>query len=159
MKINIFLITLVVLTMAACGNSKQQKQESETQSQPETKAANEEASASSSSAMNNHPGKKVYNSICLACHMADGSGVPGMHPPLIETEWVSGDKERLIDLVLNGMEGKIEVNGETYNSIMPPNSHLTDQQIADVLTYIRKSFGNNSSEITKAEVAKVRNAE
>jgi len=159
MKINIFLITLVVLTMAACGNSKQQNQESETQSQPETKAANEEASASSSSAMNNHPGKKVYNSICLACHMADGSGVPGMHPPLIETEWVSGDKERLIDLVLNGMEGKIEVNGETYNSIMPPNSHLTDQQIADVLTYIRKSFGNNSSEITKAEVAKVRNAE
>src|SRR5690606_12001881 len=105
----------------------------------------------------NHPGKKVYDSVCLACHMADGSGVPGMHPPLIQTDWVNGDKERLIEITLNGMSGKIEVNGETYNSIMPPHSHLSDKQIADVLTYIRQSFGNNASEITVPEVQKVRN--
>lgn len=143
---SIFFILLVFL-LSACGGRKQSSQQ-----QSQTRA-----SAEKSAQMANHPGKKVYDSFCLACHMADGSGVPGMHPPLIQTEWVTGDKERLIDITLNGMSGKIEVNGETYNSIMPPHSHLSDKQIADVLTYVRQSFGNNASEITVAEVQKVRN--
>ncbi|HDR52389.1 MAG TPA: cytochrome c [Mariniphaga anaerophila] len=147
MKINGILLLLLFLLIGACGGRKQNsRQQSQTP-----------VSAEKSAEMANHPGKKVYNTACLACHMADGSGVPGMHPPLIQTEWVTGDKERLIDITLNGMSGKIEVNGETYNSIMPPHSHLSDKQIADVLTYIRKSFGNNASEITVAEVQKVRN--
>jgi mono/diheme cytochrome c family protein len=146
---SIFFILLVFL-LSACGGRKQSSQQ---QTQPQTPVASAEKSAE----MANHPGKKVYQSFCLACHMADGSGVPGMHPPLIQTDWVTGDKERLIDITLNGMSGKIEVNGETYNSIMPPHSHLSDKQIADVLTYIRKSFGNDASEITVTEVQKVRN--
>jgi mono/diheme cytochrome c family protein len=146
---SIFFILLVFL-LSACGGRNQSSQQ---QTQPQTPVASAEKSAE----MANHPGKKVYQSFCLACHMADGTGVPGMHPPLIQTDWVTGDKERLIDITLNGMSGKIEVNGETYNSIMPPHSHLSDKQIADVLTYIRKSFGNDASEITVTEVQKVRN--
>ena len=88
--------------------------------------------------------------------MADGSGVPGMHPPLTNSDWVNGDKERLIKVILNGMQGKIEVDGETYNSVMPPQANLTDQQIADVLTFVRSNFGNNASEITNEEVSEVR---
>lgn len=107
--------------------------------------------------MANHPGKKVYDSVCLVCHMADGAGIRGMHPPLAKTDWVNGDKERLIEITLNGMSGKIEVNGQTYNGLMPPHSHLSDKQIADVLTYVRQSFGNSASEITVEEVQKVRN--
>ncbi len=142
------LFLLLAFLLSACGGRNQNSQQ-----QTQTPAANSEKSAE----MANHPGKKVYDSVCLACHMADGSGVPGMHPPLIQTDWVNGDKERLIEITLNGMSGKIEVNGETYNSIMPPHSHLSDKQIADVLTYIRQSFGNNASEITVPEVQKVRN--
>lgn len=149
MRINGIFILLLVIILGACSRKNQNSREKQT---PQT-----EVSTEKSAAMANHPGKKVYDSVCLACHMADGSGVPGMHPPLIQTEWVNGDKERLIEITLNGMSGKIEVNGETYNSVMPPHSHLSDKQIADVLTYIRQSFGNNASEITIDEVQKVRN--
>lgn len=156
MKINIILIIGVALLVAACGGKQQQNQQNEVLPPA---AVNEGQSdpAGSSETQVEHPGKEVYDAVCLACHMADGSGVPGMHPPITDTEWVTGDKERLIDLVLNGMSGEIEVKGETYNSIMPPHSHLTNKQIADVLSYIRTNFGNDASEITQQEVAKVRN--
>ena len=151
MKINTIAMLLLALTIGACG-SKGQKNEQQSAQQT---TGNVETT---SEIHPDHPGKKVYDSVCLACHMADGSGVPGMHPPLAETDWVTGDKERLIKLTLEGMSGKIEVNGEEYNSIMPPHSHLTNKQIADVLTYIRGSFGNNASEVTVEEVQEVRNS-
>jgi len=102
-----------------------------------------------------HPGERVYNVACLPCHQSDGNGVPGMHPPLSETEWVNGDKERLIRIVVEGIEGEIEVKGETYNSVMAPLSHLDAEQVADVLTFIRRSFGNDASEVTTEEVEQV----
>ncbi len=105
-----------------------------------------------------HPGKKVYGVACLACHQTDGNGVPGMYPPLRQTDWVNGDKERLIRIVVEGMVGEIEVHGQIYNSIMAPLAHLPPQQIADVLTYVRSSFGNNASEVTVNEVREVLNS-
>jgi mono/diheme cytochrome c family protein len=98
-------------------------------------------------------GKKVYLKNCLACHMADGAGVPGLNPPLGKTDWVTGDKKRLINLVLSGLEDPITVNGEEYANPMAPQAHLTDKEIADVLSYIRASFGNKASVVTIAEVA------
>ena len=102
------------------------------------------------------PGQKVYNTYCLACHQANGKGAPGMNPPLTGTDWVTGDKERLIKVILNGMSDPIEINGETYSNIMASHAFLSDQQIADVLTYIRQSFGNDASEIQVREVAALR---
>ncbi len=101
-------------------------------------------------------GKQVYDTYCRACHMDNGSGVPGMNPPLAGTEWVTGDKERLIKVVLNGLNEPIEINGETYQNAMAAHAFLNDQQIADVLTYIRQSFGNNAGAISANEVAQVR---
>ena len=101
------------------------------------------------------PGAQVYRNTCLVCHQADGNGVPGMHPPLKGSDRVTGDKEGLIRIVLEGMEGEIEVNGEIYNNVMPPLSQLDATQIADVLTFIRSSFGNDASEVTVEEVQKV----
>ncbi len=98
-------------------------------------------------------GKKVYLKNCMACHMADGAGVPGLNPPLGKTDWVTGDKKRLINLVLLGLEDPITVNGEEYANPMAPQAHLTDKELADVLTYIRNSFGNKASVITVGEVA------
>lgn len=101
-------------------------------------------------------GKKVYDMYCQACHQADGNGVPRLNPPLAGTVYVTGSKTRLIDIVLNGLTDPIEINGEEYNNPMAAHSFLTDQQIADVLTYIRNSFGNKAGVITSAEVKKQR---
>ena len=101
-------------------------------------------------------GLKVYESSCLGCHQADGVGVPSLKPPLTKTKWVLGDKKQLITITLSGMQEPIEVNGETYANPMPAQVHLSDQDIADVLTYIRNSFGNKASSVTAGEVAKVR---
>ncbi|HEY4326766.1 MAG TPA: cytochrome c [Mucilaginibacter sp.] len=103
-------------------------------------------------------GKIVYTSICLACHMADGAGVPTMNPPLIKTSYVLGDKATLIKIVLNGFKEDVEINGQKYSNNMTPHSDLKDQEIADVLTYVRKSFGNKASSITVADVKKIRAA-
>lgn len=105
-----------------------------------------------------HPGKILYLQFCLACHMENGQGVPGLYPPLIQTEYILGDKKRLIGTVLNGMEGAIEVKGEKYNNIMAKLDYLRDEQIADVLTYIRSNFGNTADAVTASEVRMVRSA-
>jgi mono/diheme cytochrome c family protein len=101
-------------------------------------------------------GKSIYNKFCLVCHQADGSGVAGLYPPIVNTDWVQGDKERLIKVIINGQEGPIEVNGESYNNIMPAQDFLKNEEIAAVLTYIRKNFENNASAVTTEEVEQVR---
>ena len=101
-------------------------------------------------------GKTVYTNVCLACHQADGSGVPNLNPPLLKTPWVLGNKPTLIGMVLNGSQGKVEIDGEKFNNNMPSLSYLSDQEIADVLTYVRNSFGNKASIVTPAEVKAVR---
>ena len=103
-------------------------------------------------------GKKVYEMYCLPCHMEDGGGVPRMNPPLVKTSYVLGDKKALINIVLKGMDEPIEIDGETYTNVMAPHDFLKDQEIADVLTYVRNSFGNKASLVTVAEVKAVRAA-
>jgi mono/diheme cytochrome c family protein len=101
-------------------------------------------------------GKQVYLQQCLACHQVDAAGVQGMNPPLIKTKFVLGDKPTLVKIVLNGMTGAVDINGDTYHNVMAPHSDLTDQQIADVLTYVRNSFGNKASAVTAAQVKAIR---
>lgn len=97
-------------------------------------------------------GQQLYVQNCLACHNPQGTGAPGLYPPLASTNWVTGDKIRLIRTLLLGLSEPIEVNGETYNQEMPAYAHLTDKQIADVLTYIRDSFGNQADGVIEGEV-------
>lgn len=103
-----------------------------------------------------HPGKAVYNQYCLTCHQSDGSGVPNMHPPLTPGSWVGKDPNELIAIMMKGLSGKIEVNGEVYKNFMPSHAQLTDEQLADVLSYVRSSFGNNFEPVTPEMVKKVR---
>ena len=101
------------------------------------------------------PGQIVYEQNCLTCHQANGSGVPNLNPPLRKTDWVLGDKTRLINVILKGLQGQ-EIEGDAYDNAMPAHDFLTDAQIADVLTYIRSSFGNQAGDITADEVKAAR---
>ncbi len=101
-------------------------------------------------------GSKVYSVYCTACHQRNGLGDSQRFPPLAGSEWVTGDKKRLIEVMLKGLEGPIEVKGQSYNNVMPQHSFLKDEEIAEVLTYIRPNFGNTATAVSKEEVAAIR---
>jgi mono/diheme cytochrome c family protein len=101
-------------------------------------------------------GEQVYRTYCVACHLNDGKGDGSRFPPLDSSEYVLGDKHRLISILLNGLQQPMTVKGKQYNNVMPAHHFLTDEDAARVLTYIRRNFGNNASEITAAEVAALR---
>lgn len=101
-------------------------------------------------------GQKVYSQYCISCHQADGGGVQHMNPPLIKTTYVLGDKARIIKIVLNGFSEDVDINGESYSNTMPSFDNLKDQEIADVLTYVRNSFTNKASAVKVSEVTALR---
>jgi mono/diheme cytochrome c family protein len=101
-------------------------------------------------------GEGVYKAICITCHQPDGKGMPGAFPPLAGSSWVVGDPETPIRIVIKGLGGPIDVNGAAFNSLMPPPAGLDDKKIADVLTFVRSSFGNQAAAVTVEQVAKVR---
>jgi len=101
-------------------------------------------------------GKALYQQQCIACHQVDGSGVMNMNPPLVKTTYVLGNKTALIKIVLEGMKTPLTIDDNEYHNVMPPHTTLTDQNIADVLTFVRHSFGNKAVAVTAAEVKAVR---
>jgi len=101
-------------------------------------------------------GAKLYDKYCVTCHQRDGKGDGGRFPSLVSTGWVSGNKSRLISLVLNGLQGEIDVEGKKFNGVMPPHAFLSDEQIAQLLTFLRQNFGNHANPVEAAEVAEVR---
>jgi mono/diheme cytochrome c family protein len=108
-----------------------------------------------------HPGKIVYDALCLNCHQPEGKGLPGVYPSIAESDWVKGDTAILIKIVLHGLSGPIKVNGSDFPQIAPlpmPPMGLDDQQMADVLSYVRAGFGNNASAVTPVEVKAIRAA-
>ncbi len=100
-------------------------------------------------------GKTIYGAVCMACHQSDGGGVPRLNPPLSGSKTVNGPKDKLIPIVLNGMSG-VEIEGESYGNVMASHADLKDQEIADVLNYVRNNFGNKASLVSAADVKKVR---
>jgi nitrite reductase (NO-forming) len=101
-------------------------------------------------------GRRTYESICGACHQPDGNGLAGTFPPLAGTARVNGPVDDLAVVPLRGLSGPITVAGRAYSGQMPAFDNLSDQEIADVLTYIRGSFGNHAGPVAAADVARVR---
>ena len=101
-------------------------------------------------------GRTMYEATCLACHQQHGLGQPGLAPPLVDSEWVSGSEQRLIRIVLHGLRGPIKVKGESFEMDMPSLGVLDDDQIAAALTYIRREWGHTFGPVTPAAVKKVR---
>lgn len=101
-------------------------------------------------------GSQLYIKQCLTCHQANGTGVPGMFPPLAGNIKITGPSTDVIKIVLFGLQGPLTVNERDYNQVMPAQGYLTDKQIADILNYVRNIWGNKASRITPEEVEKVR---
>ncbi len=102
-------------------------------------------------------GKATYMQTCFACHQAEGQGIPNAFPPLAKSDYLNADANRAIDIILNGKTGPIKVNGVEYNSVMT-RQNLSDDEIANVLTYVYNSWGNNKKTVTPAMVKSRRSA-
>lgn len=96
-------------------------------------------------------GKEVYNTQCITCHMDKGEGIEGVFPPVAKSDYLMADKGRSIRQILEGASGEMTVNGKTYNGEMPAID-LTDEQVSDVLNYVRNSWGNKGQAVTPDEV-------
>jgi nitrite reductase (NO-forming) len=101
-------------------------------------------------------GAALFAGTCSVCHQANGEGLAGVFPPLAKSDFLAPDHAKAIAVVLNGLSGPVKVNGKDYNSVMPPMSQLTDDEIANILTYVTNSWGNTGNQVTQAEVAKAR---
>jgi mono/diheme cytochrome c family protein len=97
-------------------------------------------------------GQEVYSKTCINCHKDNGQGQEGIYPPLAKSDFLAKDTKRAIDIVLHGLNGEITVNGKIYNLDMPAQTQLTDQQVSDVLNYVRNSWGNKGKAVTIAQV-------
>jgi mono/diheme cytochrome c family protein len=105
-------------------------------------------------------GAALYDQECASCHGRDGSGTAGIFPPLAGSDWVTGEKDVPIRIVLHGFEGSMVVAGTSYDGMMPPfRRRLSNEEIARVLTHVRSSWGNNASEIAAADVSAARESE
>ena len=98
-------------------------------------------------------GQKVFEIACQACHQADGKGLPGAFPPLAGSDYLLGNKDRAVGVVVNGLQGEVVVNGVKFNSVMPAMTQLSDQEIADALTFALNSWGNAGGAISASQVA------
>lgn len=102
-------------------------------------------------------GAALFSARCAACHQGNGEGMAGLAPTLAGSDWVAGDEERLIRVVLHGLTGPIVVSGEPFEGSMPPwGPSMSDAEIADVLTYVRSAWSNDASPIDEAQVQAVR---
>jgi len=101
-------------------------------------------------------GKQLFAGTCSVCHQSNGEGLPNVFPPLAKSDFLAADPKQAISILLHGRTGPITVNGKDYNSVMPPMTQLTDDEIANILTYVLNSWGNAGGAITKEEVQAVR---
>jgi nitrite reductase (NO-forming) len=101
-------------------------------------------------------GQQLFAGTCSVCHQGNGAGLPGVFPPLAKSDFLKGDASRIIGVVLNGLSGKVKVNGVDYNSVMPPMNQLNDDEVANILTYVMNSWGNPGQQVNAADVKKVR---
>jgi mono/diheme cytochrome c family protein len=144
-----FIILFLALSLFSCASKTKEPMPVKEQSPPPAETVPAVSGPASA-------GQIEYNKLCLACHQQDGMGVRRQFPPLAGNELVQTQADSVIKVVLLGLQGPVTVNGQQYNQVMPAQSQLTDQQIADILTYIRSSWGNNAPAVSVEEVRKVR---
>ena len=101
-------------------------------------------------------GQALFTGTCSTCHQPNGEGMAGVFPPLAKSDLIAANPKRIADILLHGLAGPVTVNGKDYNSVMPPMSQLTDDEVANIGTYVLNSWDNPGGRISKAEVAQRR---
>ena len=101
-------------------------------------------------------GKSLFNGTCSVCHQANGAGLAGVFPPLAKSDYLNEDPKRAAAVVMHGLSGKVNVNGQEYNSVMPPMNQLNDDEVANILTYVLNSWGNKGGQIKTEDMKAVR---
>ncbi|WEN14544.1 copper-containing nitrite reductase [Rhodanobacter sp. AS-Z3] len=123
-----------------------------------TTAANAHAAGTLTKADQIAAGKQLFTGTCSVCHQANGEGLANVFPPLAKSSFLAADPKRAMTIVTHGLTGKITVNGNEYDSVMPPMSQLNDDEVANILTYVLNSWGNPGGQVSKDEVATARAA-
>jgi mono/diheme cytochrome c family protein len=137
-------LTILVALAAACGGEKAPETTNDTTPAPVAPVASNGAS-------------EAEYGVCATCHMANGEGMEAVYPPLAGSEIVNrASPNRQLAIIIHGLQGPITIKGTTYNNVMAPWGSLTDEQIAQIATYERTSWGNAASAVTAAQVAEVR---
>lgn len=148
---------LFVFGLAAIVACKSDKKENDTNEEEESYVipSSEKSSQQTPLTASVERGKKVYNELCVTCHLPTGKGIAGTYPPLDGSNWLTEKREESIRGVKYGMKGPIEVNGEEYDNVMTPMG-LSDKEVADALNYVMNSWSNNIDDmVTVEEVAAV----
>ena len=101
-------------------------------------------------------GMVLYKGTCSVCHQQNGEGLEDIFPPLANSDYLTADKRRAVEIVLNGLSGPVTVNGVGYSSVMPSMSQLNDDEIANILTFALNSWGNDGGVVSSDEVAENR---
>jgi len=101
-------------------------------------------------------GRALFAGTCSTCHQQDGRGLEGIFPPLAKSDWIAKDGKRVPEAILHGLTGKVTVNGREYDSVMPPMNQLTDDEVANISTYVLNSWGNAGGRVTKTQAAAIR---
>jgi nitrite reductase (NO-forming)/hydroxylamine reductase len=158
MKVSRILIltTVLAVSVTACA-----KEESAAPAKAVDSATAVHAAEASSKSLDERiaDGGKVYSTVCAACHQAEGQGLAGAFPPLAESDYLAAGAGPAIAAVINGLSGPVTVNGKDYNAVMPNLSYLSDEEVADVVTFVMNSWGNPGGEVSSGEVTAVRGGE
>lgn len=101
-------------------------------------------------------GKVLFAGTCSTCHQPDGKGMEGVFPPLAGSDFIKANPKRVPEIILHGLVGPVKVNGKDYNSNMPPMSQLTDDEVANIATYVLNSWGNPGGQVSREDAAKAR---
>jgi nitrite reductase (NO-forming) len=123
---------------------------------PVTAAAEAKAAGNLTQDQQVKAGEVLFKGTCSVCHQESGQGIPDVFPPLAKSDYLLKDPQRAIHIALNGLTGKVTVNGNGFDSVMPPMSQLNDDEIANILTYVLNSWGNAGGAISKEQVQAVR---
>lgn len=164
-KTGLFAVLTISAVLAACGESSQDRTLSASTSgmpsanvSPAGRTPGAEGKADGGDIQKSaqiRQGETVYRTKCKACHGMDGEGRGDNFPPVASSDYLNDDHNRAVITVINGLNGKITVNGKTYDSMMPSVT-LSDGEVADVLTFLLNSFGNKGGQISPEQVAEAR---
>ncbi len=156
--IAITLMCLIAIGACAQEDSEQGADSTDAQSDPGLAVHAAEA-ASVTTEERIERGRELYDQHCVACHQAEGQGLPGAFPPLADSDYLDQGAMVAVEAVINGLSGPITVNGVEYNAVMPALAYLSDSDVADIVTFVMNSWDNPGGEVNAAEVAAARAGE